>query len=270
MGDEPEPSVGFPNSNVERDPQATPGDSVTKGEGPTLGSSTRITTVLHEEEARVISTPPPSNGTAAGRPETSGGVPAPTAPSTSSTLPAESSLPRRPLTRSEAILAISSVIAWVILVAAGVAVTTKPYIDLISQPTATRTFVQLATAWFLVTTCYTFTNAAFLSCLSAVIGAIGRSARIADVERIDAATDLRSMCISAMIRGFFIFIVVLSGTLILSDQKYDNITIEQYLKLVGLLSLLSFTVGYDPSVFLAFFQRVGQWTNSVGTQPTRR
>ena len=69
---------------------------------------------------------------------------------------------------------------------------------------------------------------------------------------------------------FFIFIVVLSGTLILSDQKYDNITIEQYLKLVGLLSLLSFTVGYDPSVFLAFFQRVGQWTNSVGTQPTRR
>jgi hypothetical protein len=46
-----------------------------------------------------------------------------------------------------------------------------------------------------------------------------------------------------MIRGFFMFIVILSGTLILSDQQYDNITIEQYLKLAGLVSLLSFAIG---------------------------
>jgi hypothetical protein len=174
------------------------------------------------------------------------------------------------LTRNEAIVCILAIVAWVILTAAGVAVSTKPYIDLISNADGKATFLHLAQAWFLVITCYTFTNIAILCCLSAVIGAIGRSARVDDVDRNDPATDLRTLCISGMIRGFFMFIVILSGTLILSDQKYDDITIEQYLKLAGLVSLLSFAIGYDPHLFVTFFERVSQWTSHVPSQPPRR
>jgi hypothetical protein len=185
----------------------------------------------------------------------------------SATTPSSSaSLPQRQLTRSEAIVSVLAISAWVILAAAGVAVSTKPYVDLISNANSKTAMLELVKAWFLVITCYTFTNIALLCCLSAVIGAIGRSARIDDVERNDPATDLRTLCISGMIRGFFMFIVVLSGTLILSDQKCDDITIEQYLKLAGLASLLSFAIGYDPHLFVSFFERVSKWTNNVRTQ----
>jgi hypothetical protein len=163
-----------------------------------------------------------------------------------------------------------AIAAWVVLTAAGVAVSTKPYIDLLSNATGRATLLELAEAWFVMITCYTFTNIALLCCLSAVIGAIGRSARVDDVERNDPATDLRTLCITGMIRGFFMFIVILSGTLILSDQQYDNITIEQYLKLAGLVSLLSFAIGYDPHLFVSFFERVSRWTNTVPSQSARR
>jgi hypothetical protein len=195
----------------------------------------------------------------------------PAATTPAATTPAAGAfLPRRPLTRNEAIVCILAIAAWVILTAAGVAVSTKPYIDLISNADGKATIWQLAQAWFLLITCYTFTNIALLCCLAAVIGAIGRSARIDDVERNDPATDLRTLCVSGMIRGFFMFIIILSGTLILSDQKYDDITIEQYLKLAGLVSLLSFAIGYDPHLFVSFFERVSQWTSSVPSQPPRR
>ena len=74
---------------------------------------------------------------------------------------------------------------------------------------------------------------------------------------------------SGVIRGFFMFLLVLSGTLVLSDQKYDDISIEQYLKLTGLVSILSFAIGYDPRLFVVFFERVSQWTNTTWTQPIR-
>jgi hypothetical protein len=231
-------------------------------------------------------------------------------------------LPRRPLTRQEAILCLCAVFAWIILVSAGVAVATKPYIDMISggdgdagqatgpapgagtasagtgnetapvaaagkparvpafelsfrawrnaEPVASKrpdpTFWQLVKAWFLIVTCYTFSNVAILCCLTSVIGAIGRSAGIDEVHQTAPGRDLRSLCIAAVIRGFFMYIVILSGVLILADQKFNDISIEQYLKLVGVVSILSFSIGYDPHIFLNFFQRVGQWAGGTSAQ----
>jgi hypothetical protein len=181
-----------------------------------------------------------------------------------------SGLPRRPLTASEAVVGVTAILAWGVLVAVGVAIPTKPYIDLLSSPDGNPSVFALTKAMFVILTCYTFTNVAALCCLSAVVGAIGRSARIDDVERNDPATDLRTLCLSAVIRGFFLFLAVLSGTLFVSEQKFDNISIEQYLKLAGLVSLLSFAIGYDPHLFVAFFARVSQWTNTIATTADRR
>jgi hypothetical protein len=155
------------------------------------------------------------------------------------------------------------------LVAAGVAVPTKPYIEMLGNPNGKNTVLDFVISLFVILACYTFTNIAALCCLSAVIGAIGRSARIGDVEQNEPSTDLRTLCISAVIRGFFMFVVILSGTLVLSDQKFDDISIEQYLKLAGLVSLLSFAIGYDPRLFVKFFERVSQLPNHVALPPRR-
>lgn len=220
------------------------------------------------EPAGLPSTHPPT--TTAGQDPASG----PVADTGRAVIPVPASLvsdlPRRPLNLTEAVVCMTAVVTWVIFVAVGVAVPTKPYIDLMSSPDGKTSFLGLAHAMFVILTCYTFTNIAALCCISAVIGAIGRSARIDDVDRTDPATDLRTLCISAVIRGFFLYLVILSGTLFLSEQKFDAISIEQYLKLAGLVSLLSFAIGYDPHLFGAFFDRVIQWTNSASTPSVRR
>ncbi len=194
-------------------------------------------------------------------------------------------LPSRPLTITEVVVCVTAILFWILFVAGGVAVSTKPYLDLISPPApakpdpATKSdsatkppsppepvgWTKFVEAWFFIITCYTFTNVAILCCLSATIGAIGRSAGIEDIERKTASTDFRTLCISGVIRGFFIYIVIVSGILVLGDQKFDEITIAQYLRLVGVCSVLSFAVGYDPHVFVTLFQRVGQWTSSPKT-----
>jgi hypothetical protein len=156
-------------------------------------------------------------------------------------------------------------VGWITLAIAGVAIPTKPYIDLVGTGTGMGV-LHGAWAFFVMITCYTFTNIAFLCCLSAVIGAVGRSARIDDAARVGAETDFRTLSIAAIIRGFFMYILIVSGTLILSDQKFDDISIQQYLKLAGLVSLLSFAVGYDPTLFGRFFNRVASFSESLETK----
>jgi hypothetical protein len=254
--------------------RTSPRDLASSGsQAPGVSPAQTTTTVHHEEEVTISSGGQPSTAgePMGGRPDqTTADAGAASATPSATTPSSSASHPARQLTRNEAVVSILALSAWVILTAAGVAVSTKPYIDLISNANGKTTMLELVRAWFLVVTCYTFTNIALLCCLSAVIGAIGRSARIDDVERNDPATDLRTLCISGMIRGFFMFIAVLSGTLILSDQKYDDITIEQYLKLAGLVSLLSFAIGYDPHLFVTFFERISKWTDNASSQQLGR
>jgi hypothetical protein len=164
------------------------------------------------------------------------------------------------------ILCAMAILGWTIVVSLGVAVPTKPYIDLIKDSGLGLPFPALLYALVAILTCYTFTNIGALSCLAAIVGAIGRSARIDDSEPAAQVTDLRTVCLSAAVRGFFLFLMIASGTILLSEQKFDAISIEQYLKMAGLVSLLSFAVGYDPHLFGVLFKRVlemGEKTTSV-------
>jgi len=157
-----------------------------------------------------------------------------------------------------------SIVAWIILAMAGVAVPTHPYIVMLETPGRIDGY-HLFPVFCVLVACYTFTNIALLCCLSAIVGAVGRTARI-DGARGVAETDFRTLCISAIIRGFFMYILILSGTLILADQEFDDISIQLYLQLAGLVSLLSFAVGYDPTLFGRFFNRVAGFSGSLETK----
>jgi hypothetical protein len=56
----------------------------------------------------------------------------------------------------------------------------------------------------------------------------------------------------------------------LSDQAFTNLTLVKYVRLAGLSSLLSFTVGYNPALFRQLMARVDRnfASDPASTRPT--
>jgi len=52
-----------------------------------------------------------------------------------------------------------------------------------------------------------------------------------------------------MLRGFFVYLFLTSGLLLLDDAPFSNPTPGQYIRLAGFLSLFSFVVSYQPRLF---------------------
>lgn len=68
----------------------------------------------------------------------------------------------------------------------------------------------------------------------------------------------------SILAGFFVYLVVLSGLLLLTTKALTNADQEQYVQLAGLLSVVAFVVGYHPQVTGVLFQKVESMV-----QPTR-
>ncbi|MCA9695345.1 MAG: hypothetical protein R3A51_15470 [Nannocystaceae bacterium] len=96
--------------------------------------------------------------------------------------------------------------------------------------------------------CWTPTNIALLSLVSGVLGTLGRSATLSDDED-SAEIDTINPVTSALIRSLFVYLVVISGVLIIVETPFSMPTQGQYVRLAGLLSLLCFVVSYTPSLF---------------------
>src|SRR5262249_12966615 len=141
---------------------------------------------------------------------------------------------------------------------AGGVVSTEPYRKPLVAPHALGLGEALF-CWFVVVTCYTATNPAFLACLAAFLGGIARRVRI-DGEGADTSNDSwssqKKAYLSAIMRGFFLYLVVLSGLLLLTTQAITNPSQEQYVRLAGTISVLSFLVGSDTTLFARIMHRV--------------
>jgi hypothetical protein len=63
--------------------------------------------------------------------------------------------------------------------------------------------------------------------------------------------------LSALLRSFFVYLTVISGLLVLLENPIlGTASPGQYVRFAGLLSLLSFFVSYDPTMFVALLDRV--------------
>jgi hypothetical protein len=63
--------------------------------------------------------------------------------------------------------------------------------------------------------------------------------------------------LSAVIRGLVVFLIVISGLLVLLENPIvGTASPGQYVRFGGLLSLTSFVVSYDPSVFAMLLEQV--------------
>lgn len=114
---------------------------------------------------------------------------------------------------------------------------------------------------------YTPTNLAMLCALAGLMGALGRQARLHPMEipgsgskkKDDLPFDRINPYLSGVIRGFFVYMVLISGSMIFFDNPFTNPNAENYARLAGMLSLLSFIMSYNPLIYGSVFRRIDNY-----------
>lgn len=156
--------------------------------------------------------------------------------------------------------------AWFALFAGGTLIATKPFIDAaanMSNPFNT------AGNWCVIVLFWTITNVGILSMLAAILGAFGQRTRFASPIRMSGllgtpaqpSTDaspreLFTHYASAIMRGFGVYTLVLSGLLVLATDAIVSPTQGQYVRLAGMVSVISFYAGYDPEMLAGLLKRI--------------
>jgi hypothetical protein len=118
----------------------------------------------------------------------------------------------------------------------------------------------LLRAWLVVLTCFLPLNLAWLCVVSSTLGAVGNLANLGEDDARARSSDTSNPYMSAVLRGFFVYLFMMSGLLLLDDSPFSNAGPGQYIRLAGFLSLFSFVVSYQPRLFgaliLSAFQRI--------------
>lgn len=160
---------------------------------------------------------------------------------------------------------------WFVLFAAGLLVSTLPYRLAISPLAVSAAEMandvqpagSLLLSWLVVLTCYTPTNVALLSVVAGVLGSLGCRARLGPTSTGSGNQKAqRSPCdqinpnLSGFLRGLFVYLAVISGLLVLVEDPFEVPTPQQYARLAGFISLLSFVTSYRSAIFAGLLDRV--------------
>ena len=70
-----------------------------------------------------------------------------------------------------------------------------------------------------------------------------------DDDKTDSTIYLNESPFSSMLRGLVVYFAFVAGVYVANADPFSLTTPEQYIKSAGAISLLSFIVGYDPTVF---------------------
>jgi hypothetical protein len=168
-------------------------------------------------------------------------------------------------------------VAWMLLFGSGILVDTLPYRVAISPsgaaaltPQATAVdsvstvriddLPSLIRAWVIVLFCFLPLNLAWLCVAASTLGAFGNLANLGDDGVASRSRDTSNPYTSAILRGFFVYLFMMSGLMLLDDAPFSDAGPGQYIRLAGFLSLFSFVVSYQPKLFgsliVSAFQRI--------------
>ena len=153
------------------------------------------------------------------------------------------------------VLTIAVIAVWVAVFLAGILVNSGPYRAQITDGTA------VLLTWLIVLMVYTPTNIAMLSLLMGLLGALGRCATLsADEERSkESEEDTINPLISGVIRGFIVYLLTVSGLLVVLEEAPLSPTgPEPYIRLASIISITAFIVGYNPKYFGKLLNRARQ------------
>ena len=92
-------------------------------------------------------------------------------------------------------------------------------------------------------------NLALICASAAVLGTFGNRADLSDDASPRPSQDDTNPYVSAMLRGFFVYLIMISGLLVLDINPFSNPSPAQYIRLAGFLSLFGFVLSYQPRLF---------------------
>lgn len=224
-----------------------------------------------------------------------GRAPAPVATSLNNS-PAQARNSQLQLNNYERLLASLVLIAWLFLFAGGILVDTTPFRCVISpsgvqvmaneaNPSRPRevevcTAEQkqgaglwvpgwpqswgkgyvLAVSWLGVLLFFLPLNLALVCATAGTLGAFGGKANLQDDSTPHNSRDDTNPYVSGLLRGFFVYLFMISGLLLFDDKPFSNPGPGQYIRFAGFLSLFSFVVNYQPYLFTTLvegaFQRI--------------
>jgi hypothetical protein len=116
-------------------------------------------------------------------------------------------------------------------------------------------------AWLVVLLAYLPLNLAWLCAAASTLGTFGGRVNLSDDDTdSEGSNDNTSPYVSALLRGFFVYLFMTSGLLLLDETPFSSPSPGQYIRLAGFLSLFSFVISYQPRLFTALvvsaFQRI--------------
>ena len=166
----------------------------------------------------------------------------------------------------ECLAAAAVLLLWLMLFTGGTLIDTRPYRYAISpegvwamddelrQPNAER-YVPAGevpgqvVSWLIVLAFFMPVNLALVCVTAGTLGAFGSLANLQTDDEEFQSRDLSSPYVSAMLRGFFVYLFLISGLLLLDANPFADASPGQYVRLAGFLSLMSFVVNYHPQMF---------------------
>jgi hypothetical protein len=157
-------------------------------------------------------------------------------------------------------------LVWFGFFSAGLFIPTHAYRERLLQATSFWDFTGQFGHFVVVIGCYTVTNLLFLSCASAYLGCMTMRWTISALP--DRTLTLYSrvspgrIYSAAVLRGFFLYLLVISGLLTFStESSIVDTSFGQYIRMAGIVSALAFTIGYDPVLINRFLGRLEDFAN---------
>jgi hypothetical protein len=201
------------------------------------------------------------------------------------------------------LLGVFAFVAWMGLFGAGIMVDTSPFREAISEegarllraegqvpqassnaaetpaaaqppqaPAAPRDRPSVFEGWAVALFCFLPLNLAWLCLASSTLGAVGNLANLGSERDPLPPTDTSNPILSAVLRGFFVYLFLMSGLLVLDQTPFSNAGPSQYIRLGGFLSLFSFLVSYHPQLFgtlvVRAFERIQVRSGDTSAQPS--
>ncbi|MGE3153854.1 MAG: hypothetical protein AB7G48_03025 [Nitrospiraceae bacterium] len=180
-------------------------------------------------------------------------------------------------------LGVLGMMIWLALFSAGLLLDSAPYRKAIAAAMKANQSVLLEDV-ILASLLFTPTNVAFLSVLAGFLGGctsvlndrhllqeeIHRAQEVGDQGRVSRLERrIRFMGespIVSMMRGFVVYLAIISGIFLVISNPFDNPSMDQFIRLAGLFSVVAFMMGYDPTRFEDLLEKV----SSLSQKPPPR
>lgn len=176
--------------------------------------------------------------------------------------------------RVELVMGVTCVVIWILLFGAGLMIPSESYRKSLEQSFTLYNF-------FMAGLLYTYTNVVTLTCLAGLLGGICSRITFRDYE--DATGEGNSQSakmvsvsmayrtenpLASMFRSFVVFLVYIAGIAIgapSGTEVFSKTGPDQYARVAGLLSLMGFTVGFDPTLFGTFLSNIPNPLRKTGS-----